>query len=198
DILVHHGASDAPTVDVNEVTGPAILVDDISYPQFSTGYLELPTADYTINVSTADGSTVVAEYAAPLNTLGLNDAAITVIASGFLDPAANSNGPAFGLWVALPTGGALVELPMNPLSVNEFGISDIKVFPNPVKNVLNVALNDVIKTKVNLYDLSGRLVTTTTFINQTNTLDVSKLKSGIYVLELANDKGKTTTKISIK
>ncbi|SDI35878.1 DUF4397 domain-containing protein, partial [Winogradskyella thalassocola] len=32
DILVHHGASDAPTVDVNEVTGPAILVDDISYP----------------------------------------------------------------------------------------------------------------------------------------------------------------------
>ncbi|MDN3493905.1 DUF4397 domain-containing protein, partial [Winogradskyella bathintestinalis] len=113
DILVHHGASDAPMVDVNEATGPAVLVNDISFPEFSD-YLELPTADYTINVSTADGATVVEEYSAPLSTLGLDDLAITVLASGFLDPSMNSNGPAFGLWVALPTGGALVELPTTP------------------------------------------------------------------------------------
>jgi hypothetical protein len=112
DLLVHHGSTDAPTVDVNEVSGPAILVDDISYGEFDpNGYLELPTADYTINISTADGLTVVAEYDAPLATLGLDDAAAVVVASGFLNPTVNSNGPAFGLWVALPSGGALVELP---------------------------------------------------------------------------------------
>ncbi len=113
DLLVHHGATDAPTVDVNEVSGPAVLVDNISYGEFdANGYLELPTADYNINISTADGSTVVESYDAPLATLGLNDAAAVVVASGFLDPTVNSNGPAFGLWVALPSGGALVELPI--------------------------------------------------------------------------------------
>ncbi|GAL65353.1 hypothetical protein JCM19301_3813 [Jejuia pallidilutea] len=112
DLLVHHGSTDAPTVDVNEVSGPSVLVNDISYGEFDpNGYLELPTADYTINISTADGVTVVASYDAPLATLGLNNAAAVVVASGFLDPTVNSNGPAFGLWVALPSGGALVALP---------------------------------------------------------------------------------------
>lgn len=110
DVLIYHGVTDAPAVDVVEVTGPAILVDNISYGEFD-GYLELPTADYTIDVTTADGSTVVASYDAPLSTLGLDNAAIVVVASGFLDPTVNSNGAAFGLWVALPSGGALVELP---------------------------------------------------------------------------------------
>jgi len=111
DLLVHHGSTDAPTVDVNEVSGPSVLVDNISYGEFDpNGYLELPTADYTINISTADGVTVVASYDAPLATLNLGDAAAVVVASGFLDPSVNSDGPAFGLWVALPQGGALLEL----------------------------------------------------------------------------------------
>ncbi|WP_242092426.1 T9SS type A sorting domain-containing protein [Aestuariivivens sediminicola] len=113
DLLVHHGSTDAPTVDVNEVSGPSVLVDNISYGEFdANGYLELPTADYSINISTADGVTVVESYDAPLATLGLDDTAAVVVASGFLDPSVNSNGPAFGLWVALPSGGALVELPI--------------------------------------------------------------------------------------
>jgi len=34
-----------------------------------------------------------------------------VVASGFLNPANNSNGSGFGLYVALPSGGNLVALP---------------------------------------------------------------------------------------
>ncbi|MDN3494154.1 T9SS type A sorting domain-containing protein, partial [Winogradskyella bathintestinalis] len=197
DILVHHGASDAPMVDVNEATGPAVLVNDISFPEFSD-YLELPTADYTINVSTADGATVVEEYSAPLSTLGLDDLAITVLASGFLDPSMNSNGPAFGLWVALPTGGALVELPTTSLSVNGLKTEDFRIYPNPAENIINISSMEAIDTKANLYDLSGRLVITTALENTNNTINVSQLKSGIYVLELSNKKGKISTKISVK
>ena len=50
-------------------------------------------------------------FDAPLATLGLQGAALTVVASGFLDPSANSNGPAFGLFAAPATGGAMVALP---------------------------------------------------------------------------------------
>ena len=111
DVLALHGATDAPTVDVFEsAVVSTTIIDDFSYSDFA-GYLELPTLDFTLQVRTADNSTIVAAYAAPLQTLGLQGAALTVLASGFLNPANNSNGPAFGLWVALPSGGALVELP---------------------------------------------------------------------------------------
>lgn len=58
------------------------------------------------------GTNSVATYQAPLQTSGLHDAVLTVVASGFLDPLNNCNGAAFGLWVALARGGTLVELPL--------------------------------------------------------------------------------------
>lgn len=116
DILVHHGSTDAPTVDVAEVgVGAGIVVDDASYTDFA-GYLELPTTTYQLAVQTADNSVTVATYLAALG--GLEGEAITVVASGFLDPSVNGNGPAFGLWVALADGGALIELPLVPTNDN--------------------------------------------------------------------------------
>jgi hypothetical protein len=110
-----HGATDAPTVDVKVPLG-ATLVNDLSYPSLSANYLELPTADYNVQIRNAAGTDVVAEYQAPLATLNLQGQALVVVASGFLNPANNSNGPAFGLYVALPSGGALIALPTSTIS----------------------------------------------------------------------------------
>ncbi|WP_187658783.1 DUF4397 domain-containing protein, partial [Flavobacterium macrobrachii] len=90
--------------------GAGTIVNDISYPQFA-GYLELPNLDFVLDVRDATGTTTVARYSAPLQTLNLDGAALTVVASGFLNPASNSNGPAFGLWVATAAGGNLIQLP---------------------------------------------------------------------------------------
>jgi hypothetical protein len=111
DVLVFHGSTDAPTVSVWETGVGAGELFTFSYGEFA-GYLELGTADYVLEVRTADGETTVVAYSAPLSTLGLNGAAITVVASGFLDPANNSNGEAFGLYVALASGGDLIPLPI--------------------------------------------------------------------------------------
>ncbi len=103
DLLVHHGSTDAPTVDVVEVgVGAGTIVDDIEYTDFQ-GYLELPTADYALEVRDETGAVTVAAYEAPLATLGLEGGAAVAVASGFLDPSVNSDGPAFGIWVALPS-----------------------------------------------------------------------------------------------
>ena len=108
DLLVYHGSTDAPTVNISEPVIGAPLITNLSYGEFD-GYLSLPTNNYVLEVSTANGQTVQT-YAAPLTDLGLADQAATVLASGFLDPASNSEGSEFGLWVALPEGGNLIEL----------------------------------------------------------------------------------------
>lgn len=111
DLLIFHGSTDAPTVDIVEIgQGAGIIIDDISYGTFN-GYLELPTEDYVLDIRDMSGENSVVKYAAPLSTLGLDGAALIAVASGFLNPDNNSNGDAFGLWVALPTGGELIPLP---------------------------------------------------------------------------------------
>jgi hypothetical protein len=111
DVLVHHGSTDAPTVDIYEsALANATIVDNAPYGAFA-GYLEFGTADYTLQVRDQYNSTIVAAYSAPLATLNLGGTALVALASGFLDPSVNSDGAAFGLYVALPSGGPLVALP---------------------------------------------------------------------------------------
>lgn len=116
DVLIHHGATDAPAVEIRETKETqSSLVGGVSYGNFSN-YKELPTNDYALEVLPAGGGSPVARFKAPLSTLGLQDSAITVVASGFLDPSQNSGGPEFGLYAAQPTGGPLVELPKGPIT----------------------------------------------------------------------------------
>ena len=180
DVLVNHGSPDAPTVDVVETSVPAgTIVDNISFPDFD-GYLELPNLDFTLDVRDETGTVTVASYQAPLQTLGLEGAAITVLASGFLDPSVNSDGPAFGLWVALATGGDLIPLPEIPLSVDSFDLNSISLYPNPARETINLSIPfDYENFSATIYDLSGRLVKTVT---TPTAIDITELNSGMYIL----------------
>ncbi|MBR9978286.1 MAG: DUF4397 domain-containing protein, partial [Bacteroidetes bacterium] len=108
DLKVLHGATDAPAVDVL-ARGVATLVDDAAYGDM-TPYFSVPEGNYILDITPAgDNSTIVASYQADLS--GLGGGAGFVFASGFLAPAANANGEAFGLFVALPDG-TVIELPV--------------------------------------------------------------------------------------
>ncbi len=127
-VLVHHGSTDAGTIDVLAPGLAATIVDDFSYPEFA-GYFDLGVDNYVLQITDPDQTTVIASYEANLADLGLGGSAITVLASGFLDPAVNSDGASFGLWVALPEGGALVELgaataPENDSPCNALPLTD--------------------------------------------------------------------------
>ena len=180
DVLVNHGSPDAPTVDVVETSVPAgTIVNDLSFPAFA-GYLELPNLDFTLDVRDATGTTTVASYLAPLQTLGLDGAAITVLASGFLDPAQNSDGPAFGLWVALASGGDLIPLPQAPLSVSDFDLNTVSLYPNPAKQTISLSIPfDYENFRASVYDLSGRQVKTV--VDPLN-IDISDLNNGMYII----------------
>lgn len=113
-ILVHHGATDAFTIDIRETAiFNSTLLEDIAYSEFSSNF-SVPSDDYVFQVTDASGLNAVESYLAPFLSNGQSGASLTILASGFLDPAMNSSGPAFGLWVADANGGDLIPLEIVP------------------------------------------------------------------------------------
>lgn len=190
DVLVHHGATDAPDVDVYESSVPAgNIVTNASYGDFA-GYLELGTADYTLEVRPTGTSSAVASYSAPLSTLMLDDAAIVVLASGFLDPGVNSNGPAFGLWVALPAGGDLVELPTTTItSLNEIDSENLKLnlYPNPANNIINVEISDLTEMNISITNIVGEQIQNDSYSVNRNSINISGLAQGAYQITITQN-----------
>ncbi|MFN3446943.1 MAG: DUF4397 domain-containing protein, partial [Bacteroidia bacterium] len=111
--VIVHGSTDAPNVDIAVRKGndELALIENLAYDA-NTGYIKLSEDDYFVDVMAAGtpaGSLLT--YAAPLKTLNAGDSALVVFASGYLNPANNSNGPGFGIYVAL-SNGTVLPLPV--------------------------------------------------------------------------------------
>ncbi|MEM6285985.1 MAG: DUF4397 domain-containing protein [Bacteroidota bacterium] len=103
-LSVVHGSTDAPTVDVR--TGDTVLFDDLTFGDAELSASAVPPAVYPLDVTTADGSVTAASFLADLS--GAGGEVITVLASGFLTPANDKDGPAFGLLAVLADGTAFL------------------------------------------------------------------------------------------
>jgi hypothetical protein len=98
-VFPFHGATDAPTVDV-EIVGVG-TVSGLRYKDAGPAVTLPSNTAATINIK--QGSSVLATYT--LSQAQSRDATGAIIfASGFLSPANNQNGPAFGLYIVYPTG----------------------------------------------------------------------------------------------
>jgi hypothetical protein len=166
--------------------GAGTLVDNISYTEFQ-GYLELPTADYIIDVTDETGSVTVASFQAPLASLELDGVALVAVATGFLDPSQNSDGPAFGIGVALPTGGPLVMLP-ELLGNQDHELSNaIALYPSPAKEQVTLSnrSNTALETAM-IYDLKGKLVSQIDLqdMQSERVIDISSYATGVYMVHI--------------
>jgi len=163
DALILHGATDAPKVDLlvsidksdnkynstqaADMDLPTVstwwgykwlLANNIAYGDFK-GYKRLLPYKFIIDVTPADDNlNVVASFKANLS--GLGGGAAVVFASGFLSPAANNNGPAFGLFAALPTGD-VVELPAVQMEEPMARLQVIHNAADPAAGVVDLYVN---------------------------------------------------------
>ncbi|SHM69541.1 S8 family serine peptidase [Polaribacter sp. KT 15] len=71
------------------------------------------------------------------------------------------------------------------LSTENNSIKNVEVYPNPVLNELNITIDNLhlSETKVTVYTILGKKILT--FENKKN-IDVSSLKSGVYLLKIKN------------
>ena len=146
----------------------------------------------------------MASFDAPLENLMTEGAALTVLASGFLNPENNSNGEGFGLWVSLGSQGALI-----PLS-NVTGIAEVEaignaiMFPNPASNNATMFFDLIEAAEINLEVLNtmGQQVFAKSFGqmlsgNHRVEIPANDLNSGFYFVNLRTDSGVVSTKLQI-
>jgi pimeloyl-ACP methyl ester carboxylesterase len=80
------------------------------------------------------------------------------------------------------------------LSADDTSFESFVFYPNPVKDILY--LDNIILSKASIYSVLKQLIDTKTFENATsNTLDLSSLESGIYLIVLENDSQQKTIKV---
>ncbi|NTW24149.1 MAG: T9SS type A sorting domain-containing protein, partial [Lentimicrobium sp.] len=131
--------------------------------------------------------------------------ALAVVASGFLDPSANSNGPSFGLYAVLPSGGTFLPLGLTTgVEENVINTSSFSTYPNPVSDKLNVEFTLETASDVNysVYNASGMMVKSgkpalMANSNQLLTINVSDLPSGLYVVRVTAGNTQISSKVQV-
>ncbi len=199
DLAIFHGATDAPAVSV-AVQGGGTLVSGLQY-EHSTTYVEVPASSYVVEVEDSSGTTIIAKYAADVTSLA-NGAGV-VYASGFLNPAANNSGAAFGLYLSLAAGGPFI--PLSPVTGIEKLTNNVnlQVYPNPANDQLTAkfALTGSSNVSVEVTDLSGRtlqqVMNGLISGNQQVTVNTQNLSSGMYFLRVSDGENVSVNKFTV-
>ncbi len=80
------------------------------------------------------------------------------------------------------------------LSINDIS-NNIKIYPVPVKGVFNIEYNS--DAKVNILDISGKIVYSGNIKNGLNTINTENLSNGVYTLKISDNSNVFTKQINI-
>jgi len=170
--MAFHGVTDAPTVDV-EIVGVG-TVSNLSYGSSSAAPVTFASG-VARRVNINAGSSTVASFNLS-QTQARDQVGSIIFASGFLNPANNQNGPAFGLYIVYPTGE------VQPLSlvsgINRGPIGEVQVSTWPtMAGSWTVAVSAGAASK-----LPYRLVSTTGQVLEEGTWEVPGAGSWVYTV----------------
>lgn len=95
-------------------------------------------------------------------------------------------------------GGIMEQPDGGNVSVEEFALNNLTIYPNPASSVLNITgdLEVLVNADVRIFDITGKEVKKSTLNIQSNnaSLDVSFLSSGMYLLNITKDGNQKTYK----
>ena len=96
-----------------------------------------------------------------------------------------------------------IEICTTTFSVEDNSLNDFVISPNPNNGIFNLTFNQPISqdSKISIYDIQGRLVEHLDFeLNSSNQrVELqSQYQSGVYLIEISNENGKSINKLIIK
>lgn len=77
------------------------------------------------------------------------------------------------------------------VSTVELDLVNLKIYPNPTKDVLNISYNDLI-SKVTIFDLSGRQIFDKEVNDLSTVVSTDNLSKGTYLLKVQTQKGESS------
>ena len=89
------------------------------------------------------------------------------------------------VYATLANQGKVVEAIDMTLSTNEFNLTNINIYNNE-NNIYVNGLNNV--KDINIFSISGQLLVNKKLSSNNNSIDISALSSGIYLLNIGNEK----------
>lgn len=125
------------------------------------------------------------------------DALVGLLSYGFSNYRVlpRNNDDFVGINVTLDT----TNLPTSPISVEEIpGMAQVRFFPNPAREYLQVELSGNGPFELILSDLSGRTVLTQPAGEGRNQINMSVLPAGMYLLQVVSPEGRTPAAKVIK
>jgi len=172
------------------------------YPEYDIS-IGNPLGDFTVN----DDSVYLREFENGLVLVNPDaDSSITYVlpkeyhkivpvGGGFVDSLGEYSGslsyePTSGQVTIPPESAVILKDSISSGIINMGNQSDIKVYPNPVKDYFIIDLNNIDKISIKLYDMNGKIV----FVKseqqkQKIVINTSNLKAGNYILSVSNKKG---------
>ncbi|MEA4968000.1 MAG: T9SS type A sorting domain-containing protein [Bacteroidaceae bacterium] len=95
--------------------------------------------------------------------------------------------------------GTFIPSSTSSLIPIEFGYDNYLIYPNPAIDYIDVSiLNDKIFNSINIYNVFGKKIIAQSINKDNIRIDVSKLSSGIYFVELTDGVSRNIKKIVIR
>jgi len=212
-----------PDIQGTQITCQAFLNDSVAYAGiFNTGTTDgvkkltapaVPAvADFTANATAVvlHGSVVFTNTSAgiatspctyqwtfqggtPASSTSKNPSAITYNTSGTYNVTLKVTNAFNSTNTMVKTGYIYV----GGVGVDELSQNSIKVYPNPVKDVVTIETGSNIQ-QVQIFNITGQIVMTTQTSSKSVTMNTSLLKSGIYFLKVKTDSGSFDKKINVQ
>jgi hypothetical protein len=160
------------SITVQGVGGASTITTQGGILQMEASVLPTVASDttYTWNVASGTGSAII-------SSTGL----LTALSDGTVTVTATAN-DASGV-----TGMAIITISNQTVSINELNSKNLTIYPNPVKNNLVVELVNQTITEINVVDLTGKTVKSNN--GNTNSINVTDLTEGVYLLRLITEHG---------
>jgi len=188
--VVTYGCTDSTAYNYN----PTATIDDSSCC-FIAGCTDATACNYDITACYDDGSCLIA-YGC-MDAIACNYDASATCDDGSCDLPNGCGDPLYVEYDANVTcSDPAACITLIPTGLNEVIDASTEIYPNPANNILTIISHAVEIENINIYNLNGQLVLNKKLNN--NTINVSSLESGIYIVDILSENNSVKRKLIIE